>query len=98
MPAGGGTPLITVGMSAAVAASRARVWSALAEPAEAVRWRPGLVAPLEGCERYPHAGEAVRWRCRVRELPLSPAPPMPQFSFSFSWVFAVFTCSASFFS
>lgn len=70
MPAGGGTPLITVGMSAAVAASRARVWSALAEPAEAVRWRPGLVAPLEGCERYPHAGEAVRWRCRVRELPL----------------------------
>jgi hypothetical protein len=34
-----------------------------------VRWRPGLVALLEG-ERYPHAGTPVRWRARVRDLPL----------------------------
>jgi len=68
--AGGGDPLITVGMSAAVAAPRARVWAALSDPGELVHWRPGLVAPLEGAEGYPRPGETVRWRCRVRELPI----------------------------
>jgi hypothetical protein len=57
-------------MSTAVAAARSRVWSALADPGEAVRWRPGLVAALAGAERYPHAGEPMRWSCRVRELPI----------------------------
>jgi hypothetical protein len=57
-------------MSAALTASRARVWSALAEAAEAVHWRPGLVALLPGSEHYPRAGVPVRWSCRVRELPL----------------------------
>jgi hypothetical protein len=57
-------------MSAAVAAPRARVWAALSDPAEIVHWRPGLVAALEGAESYPKPGEPMRWRCRVRELPL----------------------------
>jgi hypothetical protein len=57
-------------MSTAVAAPRARVWAALVDVAEAVRWRPGLVAGLEGTGRYPEVGATVRWRCRVRELPL----------------------------
>lgn len=57
-------------MSATLAASRARVWSALAEPAQAVRWRPGLLEPVSREEPYPRPGVAVRWRCRVRELPL----------------------------
>jgi uncharacterized protein YndB with AHSA1/START domain len=57
-------------MSAAVAAPRARVWAALTDPAEIVHWRPGLVAPRQGADRYPRAGETVRWRCRVRELPI----------------------------
>jgi hypothetical protein len=46
------------------------VWAALAEPAEAVRWRPGLLGLLEGGSLYPRAGSTVHWRCRVRELPL----------------------------
>lgn len=57
-------------MSAALAASRARVWSALAEPAQAIRWRPGLLEPVSSGGPYPRAGVAMRWRCRVRELPL----------------------------
>jgi uncharacterized protein YndB with AHSA1/START domain len=57
-------------MSAAVAAPRARVWAALSDPAQVVHWRPGLLAPLEGAEGYPRAGATVRWRCRVRELPI----------------------------
>ena len=57
-------------MSAALAAARMRVWAALTDPTEIVHWRPGLLAPLGGTERYPRAGETVRWRCRVRELPI----------------------------
>jgi uncharacterized protein YndB with AHSA1/START domain len=57
-------------MSAALAVPRARVWAALADPAEVVHWRPGLVAAPAGASRYPEPGETVRWRCRVRELPL----------------------------
>ena len=70
MPGGGGAPLITVGMSAAVAVPRARVWAALADAEEVVHWRPGLLAAPAGAERYPKPGETVRWPCRVWELPL----------------------------
>jgi uncharacterized protein YndB with AHSA1/START domain len=68
--AGGGTSLITVGMSAAVSASRSRVWAALADPAQVARWRPGVVALREGGGAYPRVGQPVAWRCRVRELPI----------------------------
>lgn len=57
-------------MSAAVAVPRARVWAALSDPAEVLHWRPGLVAAPIGAERYPEPGGTVRWRCRLRELPL----------------------------
>jgi uncharacterized protein YndB with AHSA1/START domain len=57
-------------MSTAVAASRARVWAALAEPGQLVHWRPGLVRSGRPAARYPEPGETVRWSCRVRELPL----------------------------
>lgn len=57
-------------MSAAVTATRARVWAALSEPAEALRWRPGLVALLDPAGGYPAVGRTLRWRCLVRELPI----------------------------
>jgi hypothetical protein len=57
-------------MSAAVAASRSRIWAALAEPAQAARWRPGVLALEPGSGPYPAVGRTVRWRCRVRELPI----------------------------
>jgi hypothetical protein len=57
-------------MSAAVSSSRSRVWAALADPAQAARWRPGVLALLDGEGAYPRAGHTVRWRCRVRELPI----------------------------
>jgi hypothetical protein len=57
-------------MSTAVAASRTRVWAALADPGQVVRWRPGLARSRAQAFRYPEPGETVRWRCRVRELPL----------------------------
>jgi hypothetical protein len=57
-------------MSATVAASRSRVWTALADPAQAARWRPGVVALLDARGAYPRVGGTVRWRCSVRELPI----------------------------
>jgi hypothetical protein len=57
-------------MSAAVASTRSRIWAALAEPAQAARWRPGVLALEQGSGPYPAVGRPVRWRCRVRELPI----------------------------
>ena len=57
-------------MSAAVASPRARIWAALAEPAQAARWRPGVLALAEESGPYPCVGRTVQWRCRVRELPI----------------------------
>lgn len=57
-------------MSTLVEASRPRVWTALTNPAEVVRWRPGLLAPVGEWNGYPVVGEPVRWRCRVRDLPV----------------------------
>lgn len=56
-------------MSALIAASRPRVWAALTNPDEVVRWRPGLLEPV-AAGRYPVVGVPVRWRCRVQDLPL----------------------------
>lgn len=52
-------------MSTAIGSSRARVWRALTEPDELVRWderRVGLMDPAEG---YPSVGRPVRWRYQL---------------------------------
>jgi hypothetical protein len=61
--------LITVGLSAEVAAPRARVWSALADPAELAASRPGLRA-AEGGVGWPGPGATLRSRARLHGLPL----------------------------
>jgi hypothetical protein len=61
--------LITVGLSAEVAAPRARVWSALADPVELAAWRPGLEAE-PGSGSWPDAGATLLSRARVHGLPL----------------------------
>ena len=62
--------MITVGLSTVIAAPRRRVWRALDERSETLRWRPGLTAILDADAPYPVVGRTVRWRCRVRELPI----------------------------
>jgi hypothetical protein len=62
--------VIKVGMATVLAAPRARVWAALTDPVEVARWRPGLRGAPRGAPGYPAPGAAVRWRCRVRDLPL----------------------------
>lgn len=39
-----------------------RVWRALCDPAEVVRWDTGVVEPIDAPADYPQPGQHVRWR------------------------------------
>lgn len=62
--------MITVGLASVMAAPRSRIWTALVDPKEVVHWRPGSVSESPPNHAYPSVGEAVRWQCRVHDLPI----------------------------
>lgn len=43
-----------------------RVWRALCNPDEVVRWDVAVVEALDAPADYPRPGQHVRWRCRTR--------------------------------
>lgn len=43
----------------------ARVWRALCDPVEVVRWDTGVTEPIDAPADYPKAGQYVRWRYAV---------------------------------
>lgn len=45
-----------------IEATPARVWRALCDPAEVVRWESGVSAALDAPADYPRPGQVVRWR------------------------------------
>jgi hypothetical protein len=45
-----------------IEAAPARVWRALCDPAEVVRWDTGVVEALDAPADYPQPGQHVRWR------------------------------------
>jgi hypothetical protein len=49
-----------------IAAPAARVWRALCDPDEVVRWESGVVAALDAPADYPMPGQRVRWRTGSR--------------------------------
>jgi len=53
-----------------IAARPERVWRALTDPAEVVRWDTGIVAPIDAPPDYPRPGQHVRWRYRLGPLPM----------------------------
>ena len=62
--------MITTALAVVVAAERERVWRALTDPAEIVRWDETRTA-LVDCERlYPQIGERVRWRSKLGTVAL----------------------------
>lgn len=62
--------MITVGLSAEVAAPRARVWAALADPAALAAARPGL-RTAEATSRWPAPGATLVSRARLHGIPVS---------------------------
>ena len=63
-------PLITLAMSAVVAAPRASIWSALGDPAQALHWRPGAIAVLPPVPGEILPGWLLRLRCLVAAVPV----------------------------
>lgn len=57
-------------MSVVIDASRERVWRALTEPSELVKWDDRVLASVDDTERYPFAGQQVRWRYRLGGVPV----------------------------
>lgn len=65
----------------AIAAPPSRVWRALCDPAEVVRWDAGVVEALDAPADYPRPGQYVRWRYRgglVRILHDRPQEVVPE--------------------
>lgn len=57
-------------MSTVIGAGRARVWRALTEPAEVVRWDERVVGLVEPAAEYPRVGRRVRWRYKLGAIPV----------------------------
>jgi hypothetical protein len=51
-----------VEVSTEIAATPARVWRALTDSSEVVRWESGVTALLDPPDDYPGLGRPVRWR------------------------------------
>jgi hypothetical protein len=62
--------LITLAMSAVVAAPRASIWSALGDPAQALHWRPGAIAVLPPTPGELLPGRVLRLRCVLGAVPI----------------------------
>jgi hypothetical protein len=62
--------MITTAMSTVIGAGRARVWRALTEAAEVVRWDERVVGLVDPAVEYPRVGQSVRWRYRMGAIPV----------------------------
>jgi len=57
-------------MATEIAASRSAVWRALCDPAQVIRWRPGVSEALDPASGYPSPGQRMRWRCLLHDIPV----------------------------
>jgi uncharacterized protein YndB with AHSA1/START domain len=62
--------LITTAMAVVVSAKRERVWRALVDPAEIVRWDESRTALVDRDRSYPAEGERFRWRSKLGSVAL----------------------------
>jgi uncharacterized protein YndB with AHSA1/START domain len=54
--------MVRIELAVDIAAAPARVWRALCQPAEVVRWESGVVEVLDAPADYPRPGQVVHWR------------------------------------
>jgi len=62
--------VITIAMSTKVGAERERVWSALTDPSQRLRWDDSLEAPIDVGPDHPRPGDHARWRYRLHGMPV----------------------------
>src|SRR5690606_19971864 len=57
-----------------IAAPPGRVWRALCDPEEVVRWDTTVLEALDAPPDYPRPGQHVRWRCKGTDTLLHDRP------------------------
>ncbi len=57
-------------MSTLIGAERDRIWRAITDPSELLRWDEQLVALLDPAPDFPRLGQRVRWRYRIGSVPV----------------------------
>jgi len=62
--------VITTALSAVIGATRAKVWHAIIDPKQVIRWDEPMRALLEPAKAYPHVGQHVRWRYHLGAIPV----------------------------
>ena len=62
--------MITIAMSATIGADPRRVWRALASPDECMSWDEQCLGVIQTEECYPTEGQVMRWRYKLRNVPL----------------------------
>ena len=63
--------MISIGMSAVIAARRDSVWRALTTPAELIRWDDRFLELTEPASDYPTPDQPVHWRFLLRNIPIT---------------------------
>jgi uncharacterized protein YndB with AHSA1/START domain len=62
--------VITIAISTVIEAPRERVWRALSEPRERIRWDTRIVSLEQPAPDYPHADDAAHWRYQLGSIPV----------------------------
>ena len=62
--------MITTALSAVIGAARAKVWHAIIDPKQVIRWDEPRHALLEPVTAYPRVGQHVRWRYHLGAVPV----------------------------
>ncbi len=62
--------MITTALSAVIVAARAKVWHAIVDPRQVIRWDEPKLALLEPAHASPHVGQHVRWRYHLGAIPV----------------------------
>jgi uncharacterized protein YndB with AHSA1/START domain len=62
--------VITTALSAVIVAARAKVWHAIIDPTQVIRWDEPMLALLEPVHACPHVGQHMRWRYRLGAIPV----------------------------
>jgi uncharacterized protein YndB with AHSA1/START domain len=62
--------VITTALSAVIGSARERVWRAIIDPEQVIRWDEPMLALLEPAQAYPRVGQHVRWRYHLGKVPV----------------------------
>ena len=63
--------VITIAMSKVIHASRERVWRAISEPRERIRWDERILSLVRPAPDHPYGDQAAHWRYQLGSVPVA---------------------------